>query len=154
DVYSLFYAMPGLQPDGEAYSDKIAYYNSYYTDHPASPLPSEWYSYKSRFDYLNTNEFADITLNVTDRLSIEAGVQHYKSSFSTGSEYAGYFWNFKAPSFDSGGSHKVNAKAGVSFKALDGLLLYGIFSQGFRDGGVNANLGASCIANGAPHTFK
>jgi iron complex outermembrane receptor protein len=154
DTYSLFYAMPGLQPNGEAYQNIINYYNTYYNDKPATPLPNEWYSYISRFDYLDTTEFADLTLNITDRWSLEGGVQHYKSTFESGSQYAGYFWNAKDPSFDTGGSHKVNAKAGVNFKASKNLLLYGIFSQGFRDGGANTGLGASCIANGAPTTFK
>ncbi|HEV7612219.1 MAG TPA: TonB-dependent receptor [Steroidobacteraceae bacterium] len=152
DTYSLFYAMPGLQPQGAAYQSVLARYNSYYTV-GASPLPSEWYSYKSRFDYLDTTEFADLTLNLTDRWSIEGGVQHYKSSFTSGSLYAGYFWNPKVPSFDSGGSHKVNAKAGVNFKAGKNLLLYGIFSQGFRDGGANSGLGATCYGKGAPASY-
>jgi iron complex outermembrane receptor protein len=152
--YSLFYAMPGLQPNGQAYQNVISLYNTYYNDKPATPLPNEWYSYKSRLDYLETTEFADLTFNLTDRWSVEGGVQHFKSSFASGSQYAGYFWNAKDPSFDAGGSHKVNAKAGVNFKADKDLLLYGIFSQGFRDGGSNSGLGASCTANGAPATFK
>jgi iron complex outermembrane recepter protein len=154
DTYSLFYAMPGLQPNGDAYQSAIAYYNTYYNDKPASPLPGEWYSYKSRFDYLDVTEFADLTFNITDKWSIEGGVQHYKSSFTSGSQYAGYFWNAKDPSLDTGESHKINAKAGVNYKPTKNLLLYGIFSQGFRDGGANTGLGASCTANGAPASFK
>ncbi len=154
DTYSLFYAMPGLQPNGDAYQGIVSYYNSLYTNAQASPLPNEWYSYKSRFDYLDVTEFADLTFNLTDKWSIEGGVQHYKSSFTSGSLYAGYFWNPKLPTFDTGESHKVNAKAGVNYKASKNLLLYGIFSQGFRDGGANTNLGASCTAHGAPPTFK
>ncbi len=152
DTYSLFYAMPGLQPQGDAYQAILARYNSYYTV-GASPLPSEWYSYKSRFDYLDTTEFADLTFNLSNRWSIEGGVQHYKSSFTSGSLYAGYFWNPKVPSFDSGGSHKVNAKAGLNFKAGKNLLFYGIFSQGFRDGGANSGLGVTCYAKGAPAAY-
>jgi len=154
DPYSLFYAMPGLQPNGDAYQEIINRYNSYYTNMSASPLPGEWYSYVSRFDYLDTTEFADLTLNLTDRWSIEGGVQYYKSSFTSGSRYAGYFWNPKVPSYDTGSSHKVNAKAGVNFKASKNLLLYGIFSQGFRDGGSNSGLGPSCTAKGAPATYQ
>ncbi len=153
DTYSLFYAMPGLQPNGDAYKKIVARYNSYYAV-GASPLPGEWYSYVSRFDYLDTTEFADLTFNLTERWSIEGGVQHYQSTFTSGSRYAGYFWNPKVPSFETGGSHKVNAKGGVNFKAGTHLLLYGIFSQGFRDGGANSGLGASCTAKGAPATYK
>jgi iron complex outermembrane recepter protein len=154
DTYSLFYAMPGLQPNGDAFKAIVSSYNTYYNDKPAAPLPNEWYSYISRFDYLDTTEFADLTFNLSDRWSLEGGVQHYKSTFESGSLYAGYFWNAKDPTFDTGGSHKVNAKAGVNFKVNKNLLLYGIFSQGFRDGGANTGLGASCSAKGAPATFK
>jgi iron complex outermembrane recepter protein len=154
DTYSLFYAMPGIQPKGDAYQASIAYYNSLYAPEQASPLPHEWYSYVSRFDYLNTTEFADLTFDLTDRWSIEGGVQNFKSNFSSGSQWAGYFWDPKIPSFDTGGSRKVNTKAGVTFKVDKDLLVYGIFSQGFRDGGINSGLGPSCYANGAPQTFK
>ena len=71
---------------------------------------------------MDTTEFADLTFNITDRWSIEGGVQHYKSAFQSGSQYAGYFWNAKDPSFDTGGSHKFNAKAGVNFKASKNIL--------------------------------
>ena len=154
DNYSNFYAMPGIQPNGDAFKSIVQYYNTYYNAVPATPLPNEWYSYKARFDYLDTTEFADLTFNLTDRWSIEGGVQHYQSSFSSSDQYAGYFWNAKEPSISTGGSHKVNAKAGVNFKASKDLLLYGIFSQGFRDGGVNSGLGDSCYNNGAPATYK
>ena len=56
----------------------------------------------------------------------------------------------KVPSEYSGGSHKFNFKAGTNYKLTDKLMLYGIFSQGFRDGGVNGGIGPSCMANGAP----
>ena len=154
DIYSNFYAMPGLQAAGEAYQSVLNTYNVSYNAKPAAPLPGEWYSYKARFDYLNTTEFADLTFNLTDRWSVEAGVQHFQSNFSNSDEYAGYFWNAKVPFKDNGGSQKVNAKAGINFRADSNWLFYGIFSQGFRDGGVNSGLGASCYARGAPHAYK
>ena len=152
--YSGFYAMPGIKPAGEAYQSQIAYYNSLYYPAVATPLPQEFYSYISRFDYLETTEFADITLDLTGRWSIEAGAQHFESSFSGGSQYAGYFWDPKAPSFYSGASNKWNSKAGVNFKASDTLLLYASFGQGFRDGGINSALGNSCYNRGAPNYYQ
>jgi iron complex outermembrane recepter protein len=153
DQYSNFFYMPNIQPNGEAYQSQISYYNYYYAPNQASPLPQEWYSYKSRFDYLETTEFADLTFNLTDRWSVEAGVEHFHSNFTSNSEYAGYFWDPKIPSSYVGSSHKVNTKASVQFKANKGLLLYATFSQGFRDGGVNSGLGPSCYANGAPFQY-
>jgi iron complex outermembrane recepter protein len=154
ETYSNFFAMPGIQPNGEAYRSAISYYNNYYAPEQASPLPSEWYSYKSRFDYLETTEFADITFDLSDRWSAEAGVQHFQSNFSGGSDWAGYFWDPKVPSEYDGKSHKVNAKASVNFRVNKDLLLYATFSQGFRDGGINTGLSPSCYANGAPAYYK
>ena len=152
DVYSDFYHMPNIQPTGNAYQSQISYYNYYYKQ-KASPLPEEWYSYKERSDYWQTTEFADVTLPITERWSIEGGVQHFRSWFTDGGPYAGYFWDPKDPFSDAGGSHKVNAKAGVNFKVNKDLLLYASFGQGFRDGGTNPGLGATCYKNGAPQQF-
>ena len=152
--YSNFFHMPGIQPAGEAYQSSISYYNNYYAPEQAKPLPGEWYSYRSRFDYLETTEFADLTYDFTDRWSVEAGVQHFQSDFTGSSAWAGYFWDPKVPTNYTGASHKVNAKANVNFKVSKGLLLYATFSQGFRDGGINSGLGPSCINNGAPAYYK
>jgi iron complex outermembrane recepter protein len=154
DTYSSFFVMPGLQPNGEAYQSAISYYNSYYAPAQASPLPNEWYSYKSRLDILETTEFTDLTFDLSDRWHVNAGLQHFQSSFIASSQWAGYFWDPKVPSIDSGASHKVNAKAGLDFKVTKDLLLYADFGQGFREGGANAALGPSCYANGAPAFYK
>jgi len=154
EKYENFFHMPGIQPNGEAYQSQISYYNYYYAPNQAAPLPGEWYSYKSRFDYLQTTEFADLSFDLSDRWTVEAGVEHFKSSFSSSSQYAGYFWDPKIPSEYSGGSHKVNAKANVNFKVNKDLLVYATFAQGFRDGGVNSGLSNSCYNNGAPAYYK
>ena len=152
-TYANFFAMPGLQPTGDAYQGAIAYWQNYYQA-LASPLPEEWYSYKSRFDYLQTTEFADLSFDLTDQWSLEAGVQHFHSNFAGSSEWAGYFWDPKVPSRYTGASKKWNTKAGVDFKASNTLLLYASFSQGFRDGGINSALGGTCYAKGAPLYYQ
>jgi len=152
--YSAFYAMQNIQPAGEAYQSQIAYYNNNYYPAVATPLPHEFYSSISRFDYLETTEFSDLTFDLTDRWSAEAGAQHFESHFSGSSQYAGYFWDPKLPSFYSGASNKWNAKAALNFKASNTLLLYASFGQGFRDGGINSALSGSCYNNGAPHYFQ
>jgi len=153
DNYTDFYHMPGIQFNGEAAQSRINLYNSYYTNEQATPLPQEWYSYISRIDYLQTTEFADVTFDIAGPWSAELGAQHFESRFSTGSEWSGYFWNPKEPSFYSGASNKWNAKAGLNYKASDSLLLYATFGQGFRDGGVNP-VSPSCVKNGAPVYFQ
>lgn len=154
DKYSDFYDMPGIQPSGQAYRSQISYYNNYYAPEVASPLPAEWYSYISRLDYLQTTEFGDATFNINDQWAVELGLQHFESNFSGSSLYAGYFWDPKVPSAYTGASNKWNSKAGLNFKVNKDLLFYASFGQGFRDGGVNPGIGASCVANGAPSEYK
>jgi outer membrane receptor protein involved in Fe transport len=153
EKYSDFFLMPNIQPNGEAYQSQINYYNGLYAPAMATPLPQEWYSYVSRFDYLQVSEFGNATFDLTDRWSIELGLQHFQSGFSGSSLWAGYFWDPKTPSYYTGASNKWNTKAGVNFKVNKDLLLYASFGQGFRDGGVNS-AGASCTANGVPNEYK
>ena len=153
EQYSLFYDMPNLQQGGEAMQSQIAYYNVYVGEH-ATPLPHEWYSYVSNLDYTQFTEFTDLSFDLFDWWNIEAGVRHFQSSFNGGNQWAGYAWQPKEPSEYDGASNKVNVKAGMNFKINKDLMLYGIFSQGFRDGGINAGIGSSCTANGAPEYYK
>ncbi len=147
--YSDFYDMPNIQQNGQAFQSQISYYNVYANEH-ATPLPHEWYSYITESQYLQYTEFADLSFDLTPRWNIEGGVQHFQSKFDTASEWASYAWQPKVPSVYAGGSHKFNFKAGTNYKVTDKLMLYAIFSQGFRDGGVNGGIGPSCLANGAP----
>jgi len=152
EEYSLFYDMPNIQQNGEALQSQLYYY--YYANESASPLPHEWYSYVSRLEYLQYTEFTDLSFDLTPRWNIEAGVQHFQSKFNGNSEWASYAWQPKLPSAYDGGSHKVNFKAGTNFKVNKDLMLYAIFSQGFRDGGINGGIGQSCLANGAPAYYQ
>lgn len=114
-----------------------------------TPLPEEWYSSQNRFDYLATTEFGDLTFDISDRWSVEAGVEHFHSDFVTSSDWSGYFWTPKAPSVvPPASSHKVNAKAGVNFKAGEHTLYYFSYGQGFRDGGFNND--PTCYGKGVP----
>ena len=81
-------------------------------------------------------------------------MQHFRSWFTDDGPYAGYFFGPKVPFSHAGGSHKVNAKTGVNFKVNKDLLLYATFGRGFRDGGSNSGLGASCYANDAAKNFS
>jgi len=112
-----------------------------YANESATPLPHEWYSSVNELQYLQYTEFADLSFDLTPRWNVEGGVQHFQSKFNGGSEWASYAWQPKEPSESSGGSHKFNFKAGTNYKLTDKVMLYGIFSQGFRDGGVNGGLG-------------
>jgi iron complex outermembrane recepter protein len=153
-VYDYFYDLPGIQPSGEAYQSALSYYSSYYTG-TAAPLPQEWYSSLSRDDLLETAEFVDIALDITKRLTFEAGARNYDGNLTSSNQWAGYFWQPKTPSGLIGVSaHKVTSKASLSYKAANSLMLYATFSQGFRMGGSNAGAGSDCYQNGVPQTFK
>ena len=149
NIYSNYYHMPGLQPAGEAWHAETAYY---YNQGALPPKPDDWYSYVARGDYLQTTEFANVTFDVTPRLHVEAGTVHFHSNFSS-SFYGGYWYSPQTPSATGGSSNKWNSKVGVSYKALDGLLVYADASQGFRDGGVNGGLPSSCYKAGAPEKY-
>jgi iron complex outermembrane receptor protein len=149
DPYSNYYHMPGLQTAGQQWLATTAYY---YNSGALPPKPDDWYSYVSRSDYLQTTEFANVTFDITPRLHVEAGTVHFHSSFSS-STYGGFWYTPQATTTSAGGSTKWNSKVGVSYKVLDGLLVYADAAQGFRDGGANGGLPANCTKNGAPATF-
>ena len=148
DIYSDYFHMPGMQTGGQQWQAYAAYYGQ--TGLP--PKPDDWYSYISRADYLQTTEFANVTFDVTPRLHVEAGTVHFHSNFNT-STYGGYWFSPQMTTEAPGSSHKWNSKVGVSYKALDGLLVYADAAQGFRDGGVNGGLPEPCVKAGVPAQF-
>ena len=141
--YSGFIAMPGINLKGEQ--------ANYYDLSHATPLPQEWYSDYATSDRLQTTEFADLTFDLDQRWSVEAGIDHYRSSISELTDWAGYYYEPKIPVLRTESAHKTNFKAGVDFKAADHLLLYFSFAQGFRDGGFNY-MGAAAPAS-LPRSF-
>jgi iron complex outermembrane recepter protein len=155
-LYSDFWRYPGIQsgaPGGPPAGLAAQYYLNYYGN-PTTALPEEWYSYKARGDRLQVAEFGDITFDLNDRWSVEAGVEHYHSDFGTSSDWAGYFYNAKVPTpLQTATSQKTNARVGVNYKAAEHVLLYASFAQGFRDGGFNGALVQKCYDAGVPHEY-
>jgi len=143
------YHIPGLQTAGQQWQATTAYY---YDQGALPPSPDDWYSYVSRYDYLQTTEFANVVFDITPKLHVEAGTVHFRSTFST-STYGGFWYQPQYNSVYGGSSHKWNSKVGISYKALDSLLVYADAAQGFRDGGVNGGIPAGCTANGVPAQF-
>ena len=148
DNYGDYYHMAGLQTSGQQWQA----YASYYGQTGLPSKPDDWYSYVARSDYLQTTEFANITFDITPRLHVEAGTVHFHSNFSN-STLGGYWYSPEYESTSGGSSHKWNSKVGVSYKALDGLLVYADAAQGFRDGGVNGGLPEPCVKAGVPPQF-
>jgi iron complex outermembrane recepter protein len=152
-TWDTYYLMPGMQPNGEAYQSMLTY-ASYYSGTP-TPLPHEWYSSNNRNDSMNTAEFADVTFDLTNHWSIEGGLRYFNWNYSSSDQWAGFFWSPKTPSgLVKVSGHKLSGKASLSYKPSQNLLLYGTFSQGYRQGGSNAGASSSCYQKGVPLTYE
>ena len=145
------YFMPGLRTDSPAFQ----YYNAYNGTAPGftSLPPGIWYGYQTRSDYLQTTEFANISFDMTDKLSVEAGAVHFKSDFSYYSPYGQFAYVDTSPALSVGSSAKWNGKLGINYRLTHGVMVYANFGQGFRDGGSNSGYPQSCYDNGVPHSY-
>ncbi len=148
DSGSTFFS-PNLQTDGAAFQ----YYTALYGTTASSLPPHVWYAYRTRSDYLQTTEFANISYDLTDRLNVEAGLVHFQAASRYSSPYGQFAYAPTTTSLSEGTSHKVNGKVGLNYKVSEHLLVYGDFAQGFRDGGANSGYPDSCYANGVPHEY-
>ena len=157
---STFY-VPGLRTDGDAFHYENYYYGTAYgSSSLAFRGPTVWYAYTERTDYKQTDEFANINFDVTSKLNVEAGVSHFHSDFKYYFPYGGFAYA-AAPDcvadiskcLSEGSSSKWNSRAGLNYKITDTLMVYGVFSQGFRDGGVNSGYPQKCYKNGVPEKY-
>lgn len=134
------YYIPGIQYGGQAFQ----YYFQPYNLNQATLPAGVWYAYTERSDYLQTTEFANISFDITDKLTLEAGTVHFHSDFRYYTPYSQFAYYDSGPSGYSGDSHKWNSKLGINYKITDKAMTYALFSQGFRDGGVNAGDPPNC----------
>jgi outer membrane receptor protein involved in Fe transport len=149
DSGSTFY-MPGLQTEGAAFQ----YYLAYYGTTQSSLPPGEWYAYRTRSDYLQTTEFANISYDITPRLNIEAGAVHFHADSTFYSPYGQFAYAPTTPALNVSSSQKWTGKVGINYKPVDHLLLYADVAQGFRDGGSNSGFPDGCYAAGVPNQYK
>jgi iron complex outermembrane recepter protein len=131
DIFSDLFDYPGINFQGQQ-----AQYNYY---EGAAPLPQEWFSYnQQRTDNHQIAGFGEITQDITSQWSVILGFREFKSTVSSSSVWAGYFFNAKLPTpTESVTFNKQTYKAGINFKYSDNTLYYASFAQGFRDGGFN-----------------
>ncbi len=151
NLTSNYYHMPGLQTSGEAWQAATAYY---YNQGAVPPQPDDWYSYDDRTDYLQVTEYLNLSFDITPKLHVNAGTVHFHSHFLT-STYGGFWYAPQSPSAYGGGTgNKWDSKVGISYQLTRNALLYADWAQGFRDGGTNGGMPASCTNNGAPLQYQ
>ena len=145
------YYMPGLRTD----SPTFQYYNYYSGTPPGSSSlpPTQWYSYMTRTDYLQTTEFANFSFDITKALNIEAGVSHFHSNARYYSPFGQFAYAPTTPSLNESSSNKWDAKYGINYKITDKAMVYADFAQGFRDGGSNSGYPQGCYNNGVPQAY-
>jgi iron complex outermembrane receptor protein len=151
--YNNTYYMPGLQYGGKAFQAALA---SYYITQRTLP-PGVWYTYTESSWIQQTTEFANINFDVTDKLNVEAGVVHFHDDESYDTPILGFAYAPNTPSYFSSTSHKVDGKAGVSYRFTDHVMMYADWAQGFRPGGSNSGLPAGpqgCYASGVPQLYN
>jgi iron complex outermembrane receptor protein len=147
--YNNSYYMPGLQYQGVAFQHYLSYYG---LTQPTLP-PGVWYAYTETSNYWQTTEFTNISFDLTDKLSVEAGEVHFHSRFDYYTPYAQFAYYNSGPSYYAGSSSKWNSRLGANYKVTDKVMVYADFAQGFRDGGTNAGSPQSCYNNGVPYTY-
>jgi outer membrane receptor protein involved in Fe transport len=147
--YNNTYYMPGLQYQGVAFQHYLSYYG---LTQPTLP-PGVWYAYTETSNYWQTTEFANISFDLTDKLSVEAGGVHFHSRFDYYTPYAQFAYYNSGPSYYAGSSSKWNSRLGANYKVTDKVMVYADFAQGFRDGGTNAGDPQSCYNSGVPYTY-
>ena len=147
--YNNTYFMPGLQPNGAAFQ----YYAYYYGVTGSTMPPGQWYTYTETSHDLQTSEFANINFDVTDRLNVEAGAVHFRDESSYDTTIFHFAYQPSYPSYYEISSKKWNGRAGISYRATDHAMVYGIWSQGFRPGGSNYGDLQSCYDAGVPTTY-
>ena len=135
NTYSNFYAMPGIQHNGEQATRYIDYY---YTDRN-NIFPGEWYSSDTRYDEHQHAIFGEANYAITDTIRVTAGARWFEANTS-GTGYGKYFYNPLVLTPSSGSWSKTTFRAGVEYKPLPGRLFYLSFAQGFREGVINTGI--------------
>jgi iron complex outermembrane recepter protein len=146
------YYMPNLQYQGAAFQSYLAYYG---LTKPTLP-PGVWYTYTETSHILQTTEFANINFDITDKLNVEAGIVHFHDNERYVTPILGFAYAPNTPSDFSQSSHKVDGKAGVSYRLTKNAMVYADWGQGFRPGGSNSGLPSGpngCYASGVPQNY-
>ncbi|BFM08396.1 TonB-dependent receptor [Halioxenophilus aromaticivorans] len=100
----------------------------------ASDIPANLsYSERSTVDRTSWATFAQGTFNLTDKLSLTAGLRYNDDSFDgLGSTY------FAEPNPSSFGAEEVTGKIGIDYHLTEDNMIYAVASRGYKTGGINS----------------
>ena len=135
-------------------AQSYAYYYKYYAGYTQQqyPLPDTTYHYAQLMERTNTQIaiFGEIDYDITDDTQVTFGVRWAENDRD---EFDRYEWPVGLPAvggYGSGGEYGTSGKQsdtfykfGIQHNVNDDVMLYGLFSQGFRLGGTNSPRAAS-----------
>ncbi len=121
-------------------------------DYPVAFEDDYIYAWYSAFEHKQRAVFGELSYDITDQLTATAGVRYFEYD-QWGAGYSQGYWNAWSWEpvlyYDVAGSFSgENYKANLSWKPMDGTLIYAQFAQGFRLGGPVTPKYDYCDADG------
>lgn len=116
---------------------------------PVVPNPGGLYTFVNDDSYTNTAIFGEVEYDITDRLTVLAGLRAFWEEQDLSGTQSGLFVG-PTPVFGSQ-SRKyddVNKKFSISYDTSDEVMVYASYSEGFRSGGFNGE------GLGVPETYR
>lgn len=168
------FASPTFDGDGRAitYQDSISlnFWEWYWSNYYGSPVTypdaeAQWWS-QSSTDWEQTAVFGEVTWHISDAWELTAGGRYFERSNTNyyfvnhpgGPNYAGEpdntagdreyrLANDGRPQGRSGDESQFVPKVSLSYNVSDNSMVYGLYSRGVRQGGVNRSRGEPFFPN-------
>ena len=105
---------------------------------PYGAIPP-WYQTASEFTNTNKAAFIDATYDLTSQLSIEGGTRYYDLGQTNTTYIANPYFGTQTgyQPYQQAKSTGTVSKGQITWKPMDRMLTYFVYSQGFREGGSN-----------------
>jgi iron complex outermembrane receptor protein len=148
-----------LQLTGGLFYDKSANYGhipGWYID-PGTAMPygaiPPWYETFGEFTNTNKAAFIDATFDVTSQLSIEGGTRYYNLHQNNTTYVANPYFGTQTgyQPYQQATSTGTVSKGQLTYKPMERMLAYLVYSQGFREGGANTQFPGT---TGIPSTYN
>ena len=148
-----------LQLTGGLFYNKSANYGhipGWYID-PGTAMPygaiPPWYETFGEFTNTNKAAFIDATFDLTSQLSIEAGTRYYNLQQTNTTYVANPYFGTQTgyQPYQHAQSTGTVSKGQLTYKPMERMLTYLVFSQGFREGGANTQFPGT---TGIPSSYR